>query len=80
MVSARECSGISKHFKNTYPKHLPFCAGRILSTFAARIRSQILQPHLEQGRYLSLPPNGVPKITHPSAQLFICPVAGEYMI
>ena len=81
MVSALGYSVISKYFKDTYLKDLSFfCGGRILSTFAARIRSQILQSHLEQGRHPSLPPNGVPKITYPITQLSIYPVAGGYMM
>ena len=73
MVSALGYSVISKYFKDTYLKDLSFfCGGRILSTFAARIRSQILQSHLEQGRHPSLPPNGEHKlITQSHSCLFI---------
>ena len=80
MVSARRYSGISKYFRNSFPKHLPFYVGTILSTFAARIRSLKHQPHLGQRRPPSLSPNGVPKFTHPSTQVLLYPVAGGYMI
>ena len=66
MTSARRYSGISKYFKNTFPKHLSFCVGPIIPKFAARSSSQTLQAHLGQGRPPFLLPNGVPEFTHPS--------------
>ena len=38
MISVRRYSGISKYFKNTFPKHIPFCVCP-LPKFAARINT-----------------------------------------
>ena len=80
MFSSRKYFGIWHYFKKTFPKHLLFCVGHILSTFVTRIISQILQSHLRQGRPPSLPPNDVPKLTNVSTQLPIYSVAGGHMI
>lgn len=81
LVNAHRYSDISKNFENKFPKHLPYCVGPLLLTFAARIRTNLgIQPYLGQGRPPSLLPNCELELNHSSIQLPIYLVAGRYMV
>ena len=54
-----------------FPKNLSFYVNPILSTFTAKIGSQILQTHLGQKGSPPLPLNRIPKLTHPRSYPFI---------